>query len=171
MSAIISYWEQELGLSLDGVSSIKTLDLDEVYAHCSFKDENGLHLVFGFEFCFVSKETQAHLMLVEIFLTQFGWDKLYCLSGAEAQEKVFEAHLYAGRQSNFYNPARPAIEAVENYMQYLTREESQDFYEILDFLHGELLTPKQERELFDGQYYSDSNSEEAYEASLNDIEG
>lgn len=171
MSAIISYWKQRLGLSLDGVSSIKTLDLDEVYAHASFKDENGLHLVLGFEFSFVSKETQAHLMLVEIFLTQFGWDKLYHLSVDEVKEKVFEAHLYAGGQANFYNPARPAIEAVKNYMQYLTREESQDFYEILDFLHGELLTPKQERELFEGQYYSDSNSDEVYEASLNGVEG
>lgn len=170
MSAIISYWEQELGLSLNGVSSIKTLDLDEVYAHCSFKDENGLHLVMGFEFSFVSTETQAHLMLVEIFLTEFGWDKLYYLSGAEVQEKVFEAHLYAGGQANLYNPARPAIEAVKNYMQYLTREEAQDFYEILDFLNGELLTPKQERELFEGQYYSSNNSTEAYEASWNGVE-
>lgn len=171
MSEVISYWEQELGLSLDGVSSIETLDIYQVYAQASSKDENGLHLVFGFEFSFVSRETQAHFMLVEIFLTQFGLDKLYYLSKAEVQEKVFEAHLYAGGQSNFYNPARPAIEAVENYMQYLTREESQDFYEILDFLNGELLTPKQERELFEGQYYSSSNSDEAYEASLSGVEG
>ena len=170
MSEVISYWEQELGLSLNGVCSIKVLDLDEVYAHSSFKDENGLHLVMGFEFNFVSIETQAFLVLVEMFLTQFGWDKLYHLSEPELKEKVFEAHLYAGGQANFYNPARPAIEAVKNYMQYLTREEARDFYEILYFLHSELLTPKQERELFEGQYYSSSNSDEAYEASLNGVE-
>lgn len=163
--------EQELGLSLDGVYSVKVLDKYEYYAQCSFKDENGLHLVMEHEFNFVSKDTQTFLILVEIFLTEFGLDKLYYLSGAEVQEKVFEAHLYAGGQANFYNPAKPAIEAVENYMQFLDREDSQDFYEILDFLHGELLTEEQEQELFDGQYYSSSNSTEAYEASLNGVEG
>ena len=163
--------EQELGLSLDGVYSVKVLDKYEYYAQSSFKDENGLHLVMEHEFNFVSKDTQAFLILVEIFLTEFGLDKLYYLSGAEVQEKVFEAHLYAGGQANFYNPAKPAIKAVKNYMQFLDREDSQDFYEILDFLHGELLTEEQEQELFDGQYYSSSNSTEAYEASLNGVEG
>ena len=163
--------EKELGLSLDGVYSVKVLDKYEYYAQSSFKDENGLHLVMEHEFNFVSKDTQAFLILVEIFLTEFGLDKLYYLSGAEVQEKVFEAHLYAGGQANFYNPAKPAIKAVKNYMQYLDREDSQDFYEILDFLNGQLLTEEQEQELFDGQYYSSSNSTEAYEASLNGVEG
>lgn len=162
--------EQELGLSLDGVYSVKVLDKYEYYAQCSFKDENGLHLVMEHEFNFVSKDTQAFLILVEIFLTEFGWDKLYYLSGAEVKEKVFEAHLYAGGQADFYNPAKPAIKAVKNYMQYLDREDSQDFYEILDFLNGQLLTEEQEQELFEGQYYSDSNSDDAYEASLNGVE-
>lgn len=162
--------EKELGLSLDGVYSVKVLDQYEYCCHCSFKDENGLHLVMKHEFNLVSNDTKRFLLLVEIFLTGFGWDNLYYMSESELKEKVFEAHLYAGGEAHFCNPAKPAIDGIRDYMKYLDREESQDFYEILDFLHGQLLTEEQEQELFGGQHYSDSNSYEAFESSLNGIE-
>ena len=162
--------EKELGLSLDGVYSVRVLDQYEYCADFSFKDENGLHLVMGHEFNLVSKDTQRFLLLMEIYLTKFGRGNLYPLSEAGVKEKIFESVLYAGGQADFYNPAKPAIEAINDYMKYLDREETQDFYEILDFLHGELLTEEQEQELFEGQYYSGSNSDEAYEASLNGAE-
>ena len=112
--------EEELCLSLDGVYSIKLLEY-EYSEYSSFKDEYGLHLVMKFEFNLVLNDTQAFLILVEIFLTEFGWDKLHHLSEAELKEKVFEAHLYAGGQLDSYNPVKTAIKAVKDYMQYLDR--------------------------------------------------
>ena len=162
--------EKELGLSLDRVYSVKVLEKYEYYVHCSFKDENGLHLVMGHEFNLVSNDTKRFLLLMKLYLTEFGWDELYYLSELELKEEIVQSTLYAGRQLDFYNPAKPAIEAINDYNQYLDHEEARDFDEILDILHGQLLTEEEAQELFEGQYYSGSNSTEAYEASLNDIE-
>lgn len=127
--------QEELRLSLDGVHSIKIKELDRVgYSLCSFKDENGLNLVMESEFNLVSFETKRFLILVEIWLTEFGLDKLYYLSNLEFREKMVEAILYAGGQANCYYPSKPAIEAINDYTQYLDYEEARYFNEILDYL-------------------------------------
>lgn len=127
--------QEELGLSLDGVHSIKIKELDRVgYSLCSFKDENGLNLVMESEFNLVSNDTKAFLILLEVYLTEFGLDKLYYLSNLELKEKIVEAVLYAGGQANYYYPSKPAIEAINDYTQYLDYGDSQEFDEILDYL-------------------------------------
>lgn len=127
--------QEELRLSLDGVHSIKIKELDRVgYSLCSFKDENGLNLVMESEFNLVSFETKRFLILVEMWLTEFGFDKLYYLSNLEFREKMVEAILYAGGQANYYYPSKPAIEAINDYTQYLDYEEARYFNEILDYL-------------------------------------
>ena len=127
--------EQELGLSLDRVHSIKIKAFDrEGYSLCSFKDENGLNLVMESEFNLVSFETKRFLIRVEMWLTEFGLDKLYYLSNLEFREKMVEAILYAGGQANYYYPSEPAIKAINDYTQYLDYEEARYFNEILDYL-------------------------------------
>lgn len=127
--------QEELSLSLDGVHSIKIKELDrEGYSLCSFKDENGLNLVMESEFNLVSLETKRFLILVEMWLTEFGLDKLYYLSNLEFREKMVEAILYAGGQANHYYPSKPAVEAINDYTQYLDYEEARYFNEILDYL-------------------------------------
>ena len=129
--------EQELSLSLDRVHSIKIKEWDRVgYSLCSFKDENGLNLVMESEFNLVSLETKRFLILMEVWLTEFGWDKLYYLSNLEFKEKIVEATLYAGGQANYYYPSKSAIEAINDYTQYLDYGDARDFDEILDYLKG-----------------------------------
>lgn len=127
--------EQELGLSLDRVHSIKIKAFDrEGYSLCSFKDENGLNLVMESEFNLVSNDTKVFLILLEVYLTEFGWDKLYPLSNIEFREKIVEGILHAGGQANYYYPSEPAIKAINDYTQYLDYEEARYFNEILDYL-------------------------------------
>lgn len=177
MTSLKIQLEQQLGLSLNQAHSVLILsEGNSAYEHLYHLGvEDGVNLLLEHEFNLVSLETKRFLVLVELYIAQYGYEEFYNLGDDEEGEEdiTMEAWLFAGRQLNFYNPSKPIIKALEEHMEVLNSLYSGDgdyLEESILLLREQLLTDEEEEELLLGQYQSDSHSDDAYEASWNGAE-
>lgn len=131
--------------------------------------EEGKLLLYNKEFFSLTIETRRFLLLRELM----GLNTKLNPNLVEFSpiELAIEIDWMAGLQLDCFNPAEPAIRALEELSQLsLGAEEQLDIQERLTNLYSELLSESEVYELIHQVFNDDSNSDDAYEASWNGAE-